>query len=109
MQVYVKYNFRKMTYAGKIIDNVNIAKTESSPYSRKAETRNLIFIILTITYTITITYDKGFYHWLFLGFFIIAVLIPWIILKEKSSQNIQKIVTIQLLSIPILDATIVMA
>ena len=29
MQVYVKYNFRKMTYAGKIIDNVNIAKTTS--------------------------------------------------------------------------------
>ncbi len=86
-----------------------LAKTESSLYSRKAKITNLILILFTIVYVIVLTHDKGFTHWLILGMFVIVSYLPWMIFKEKSSKTTQKIVTIQLLSIPILDGILVMA
>jgi hypothetical protein len=86
-----------------------LAKTESSIYPRKAKITNLILVLFTISYVIVLTYDKGFTHWLILGMFVIANYLPWMVIKEKSSKTTQKIVTIQLLSIPILDGILVMA
>lgn len=86
-----------------------LAKTESSVYSRKAKITNLILVLLTIVYVIVLTHDKGFTHWLILGVFVIVSYLPWMIFKEKSAKTTQKIVTIQLLSIPILDGILVMA
>lgn len=86
-----------------------LAKTESSIYPRKAKITNLVLVLFTISYVIVLTYDTGFTHWLILGMFVIVNYLPWMVIKEKSSKTTQKIVTIQLLSIPILDAILVMA
>lgn len=86
-----------------------LAKTESSVYSRKAKIANLILVLFTIVYVVILTHDKGFTHWLILGAFVIVSYLPWMIFIEKSSKTTQKIVTIQLLSIPILDGILVMA
>lgn len=86
-----------------------LAKTESSIYPRTAKIINLVLVLFTISYVIVLTYDAGFTHWLVLGVFVIVNYLPWMVIKEKSSKTTQKIVTIQLLSIPILDAILVMA
>lgn len=86
-----------------------LAKTESSDYSRKAKIANLILVFFTIVYVVVLTHDKGSSHWIILGAFVIVSYIPWMIFTEKSSKVTQKIVTIQLFSIPILDGILVMA
>ena len=86
-----------------------LAKTESSVYSRKVKIANLILVLFTIVYIVILTHDKGFTHWLILGAFVVVSYLPWMIFTEKSSKITQKIVTIQLLSIPILDGILVMA
>ena len=86
-----------------------LAKTESSVYSRKAKITNLILVLFTIVYVVILTHDMGFTHWLILGAFVIVSYLPWMIFTEKSPKTTQKIVTIQLLSIPILDGILVMA
>lgn len=86
-----------------------LAKTESSIYLRRTKITNLIFVLFTVVYVVILTYDTEFVHWLILGIFVIVNCLPWIIFKEKSNKVIQKIVTIQLLSIPILDGVLVMA
>ncbi|WP_157832747.1 UbiA family prenyltransferase [Nitrosarchaeum koreense] len=86
-----------------------LAKTESSIYLRKVKITNLIFVLFTISYVVVLIHDKGSIHWLILGMFVVVNYLPWMVIKEKSSMTTQKIVTIQLLSIPILDAILVMA
>ncbi|MCE9617851.1 MAG: UbiA family prenyltransferase [Nitrosarchaeum sp.] len=86
-----------------------LAKTESYGYSRKAKIANLILVLFTIVYVVILTHDMGFTHWLILGIFVVVSYIPWMIFTEKSPKTTQKIVTIQLLSIPILDGILVMA
>ena len=86
-----------------------LAKTENSIYPRKAKITNLVLVLFTISYVAVLTHDKGSIHWLILGMFVVVNYLPWMVIKEKSSKTTQKIVTIQLLSIPILDAILVMA
>ncbi|MBI2128314.1 MAG: UbiA family prenyltransferase [Nitrosarchaeum sp.] len=86
-----------------------LAKTESSVYSRKAKIANLILVLFTIVYVVILTHNMVFTHWLILGVFAVVSYLPWMIFIEKSPKITQKIVTIQLLSIPILDGMLVMA
>lgn len=84
-----------------------LAKTENSLSSRNTEVLNIMFILITIIYIIVITFNRGFIHFVFLGLFIIAVFVPYMIYKDRTSKNVQKKVTFQLLAIIILDATLI--
>lgn len=86
-----------------------LAKTERSYSSKTIENLNIIFIVAAIFYTIIITFDGKFVHYVFLGIFIFAVFIPNFIFKARTSKNIQKRITFQLLAITILDAILISA
>lgn len=86
------------------------ARSEASPYSKKPEMLNLIFILATIVSTVLIIFDKITLVQLgFLGSFIVSVFLPYVIFKNNSVKSTQKKITCHLLAIIILDATIISA
>ena len=82
------------------------AKTESSQYSKRAEILNLIFIIITIFYVNLLAFGGEIIFYVFIGIFISSIFVPYYFYSEKTNTNHQKKVTFQLLSIIILDATL---
>ena len=87
-----------------------LARTETRLPLEKTKILNFILILITISYTMIITFDETkFEHIIFLGIFTISVFIPYHIYKESTSRNIQKKVTYQLLAIILLDATLISA
>lgn len=82
------------------------AKTEDSQYSKRAEILNLIFIVATIFYVNLLAFGGEIIFYGFIGIFIFIIFVPFYFYKDKTNANIQKKVTFQLLSIIILDATL---
>ncbi|MDH3610804.1 MAG: UbiA family prenyltransferase [Nitrosopumilus sp.] len=82
------------------------AKTEDSQYSKRAEILNLIFIIATVFYVNLLAFGGEIIFYAFIGIFIFIIFVPFYFYKDKTNTNIQKKVTFQLLSIIILDATL---
>lgn len=82
------------------------AKTEDSQYSKRAEILNLIFIVATIFYVNLLAFEGEIIFYVFIGIFISSTFVPFYFYKEKTKPNIQRKVTFQLLSIIILDATL---
>ena len=84
-----------------------LAKHELST-SSKYILLNKIFVIITILLaTIIVINNNVSYNLIFLIIFIVLSYLPFAIFNNKSSQDVKKIVTIQLLNIIILDATLI--
>lgn len=74
----------------------------------KYVTLSKIVVIITILFVAVIVINENIsYNVIFLLIFAILAYIPFIIFNNKSNQDIKKIVTIQLLNIIILDATLI--
>jgi 4-hydroxybenzoate polyprenyltransferase len=79
-----------------------LAKTETTATSKTAMTYNIASIIFTVSYVVLIVGKFEYLQIIFISVFTILSLIPYRIQKNK----IQKIVTFQLLSIVLLDASL---
>jgi len=82
------------------------AKTESSQYSKRAEILNLIFIFATIFYVNILAFGGEIIFYVFLALFISSIFVPYYSSQRKTNGSVQRKVTFQLLSIIILDATL---
>ena len=83
-----------------------VAKTEDSQYSKRAESLNLAFIVATIFYVNLLAFEGEIIFYIFIGIFISGIFVPFYFYKEKTKANTQRKVTFQLLSIIILDASL---
>lgn len=85
-----------------------LAKTESSGYSKKTLRINLVFILITIIFVVIVINGQGeFINLIFLVPFLAAVFVPFMMFNEKTSRDVQKKVTFQLLAITILDGVLI--
>jgi len=83
-----------------------LAKSEVSQYSKGTEILNLIFIVSTIFYVNLLAFGGEIIFYPFIALFVIIIFVPFYFFKESTQKNIQKKVTFQLLSIIILDASL---
>ncbi len=84
-----------------------LAKTETMLSSKKTESLNIIFIFITIIYIVITTFHTGIAHYAFLALFIASVFVPYTIYNGRTSKNVQKKVSFQLLAIITLDAVLI--
>jgi 4-hydroxybenzoate polyprenyltransferase len=84
-----------------------LAKTETMLSSKKTESLNIIFIFITIIYIIITTFHTGITHYVFLALFTTSVFVPYAIHNGRTSKNVQKKVSFQLLAIITLDAVLI--
>lgn len=85
-----------------------LAKDEASKPSKKLVNLNLFFILATIVTVILVSIEQTSYITFgFLSVFVLSIFIPYLIFRQKTSKDIQKRVTFQLLGIILLDSTLI--
>jgi len=107
----VALNYENMIIAIPIaifIAGISVKAKSETKLTQKNSRLSLILIITTIIFVLYLIFDNQiFIQFLFLGIFALTIFVPFLIFKNNNQTNVQRKITFQLLSIIILDATLV--